>query len=654
SLKAQLCPEVSYFHISCCAHTTALWGVVSLALLLSSGCASRNSSPLPTGKSPSPTAKTTPTIQTSPATGPSVSSPLRFTDVTQQAGIRWKHNSGASGLKLMPETMGSGVTWIDFDGDGDQDLFFVNGRHWTALEIEEYRKGQWSEDEKTVFRRTHPPGTALRRVVPTSLPTQRTTSALYRNNRDGTFTDITRGSGLDVEMQGMGAAVGDYDNDGRNDLLVTSVGRNYLFRNQSTLKVPRFLEVAQQAGVRANGWSTSAAWLDYDKDGLLDLFVCRYVKWTPALDRYGTMNGRDKSYTAPFFYNGEKNLLFRNQGKGRFRDVSQRAGIALSRLKGMALGVAVCDVNSDGWLDLIVANDSEPNVLYQNNKDGTFTEAAQRAGIALDNSGNDRGGMGIDTADVDHSNRDSAIIGNFDAEMMGYYYNQGKGVFADIGPATAIGQASKTYSIFGCVFLDGDNDTWPDIMTASGHIDPQIDGIRGTFYALRPLLFQNFGRGEFQEVGSVAGEAFNLPRVGRGLACADYDLDGDVDVVMTTNNGAPVLWRNDVAEPAASHRSIRIELRGSQSNRSAIGTLIKVKTGADVQRLWVRSGSSYLSQNELPITVGLGKADSADSAVRWPSGKVTVLKNLDANKLYVVDEVKGSVKQQLLPRRKPH
>ncbi len=612
------------------------------------GCAARQAPPATVSHVAAPTAA-------APA-----SSTIRFTDVTAQAGIRFRHNSGAFGLKLMPETMGSGVAFLDFDGDGYQDLFFVNCRYWTQGEVKQYQAGKWSQDEITVFKRTHAPGTPRKRFAPARWPHNLTPCALYRNNGDGTFKDVTRGSGLDVAMFGMGAIVGDYDNDGHDDLYVTGLGRNYLFHN---LGKGRFREVAPQLGVQDAGWSTSAAWLDYDKDGRLDLFVCHYVKWTPSIDRFGTMNGFAKSYTAPYFYEGEMCRLFHQKADGQFEDASVRAGIrpraeALApKIKSprdwvlgvatKALGVAVCDFNNDGWPDVAVANDSQPNCLYRNEK-GKFSEVGTQLGFAYDNTGNTRAGMGIDVADMDHSNRDSIVIGNFDNEMMGLYWNR-TSVFSDIAPSTPVGLASKTFSVFGCLFADVDNDGWADILTASGHIDDQINGIRGTAYALRPLLFHNQGRAKYAEIGAQCGAALQVPQVGRGLAAADFDLDGDLDFVLTTNGGTPLLLRNDAAPQG---NAIRLRLKGTRSNRSAIGTLVKAKIGSMVLRMAVHSGGSYLSQSELPVTLGLGGAPRADGvALRWPSGKVTLLKDVDANQVLTVSEESDSVQRQPFPHR---
>lgn len=609
------------------------------------GCTSHKNA-APTGAPQQPATTTT----TGATQAPSHS--IRFTDITQEAGIKFKHNSGAFGLKLMPETMGSGVAFIDYDNDGDQDLFFVNCRYWKDKEVEEYKRGKWSLDEHTIFKRFHPEGAIPVRYVPAIRPRDFTPSQLYSNDGKGNFSNVTTGSGLDIEMYGMGACVGDYDNDGRVDLYVTGLGRNYLFRNLGNGK---FKEVAGAMGVLDKGWSTSAAWLDYDKDGWLDLFVCRYLKWTPGTDRYGTMNGRDKSYTSPSFYEGELSHLYHNEGGRKFRDVSAQSGIqnlaGATRLEaektgGNSLGVAVCDYNNDEWPDIVVANDTKPNSLFRNDKNGRFTEIGHSAGFALNIEGNTRGSMGIDTADIDHSNRDSVVVGNFDAEMIGLYYNQGKGVLSDIAPVMEVGKASLKHSVFGCTFLDVDNDGWPDVLTASGHIDPQITGVRGTAYELRPLLFHNIGKGEYREIGQQTGEALQKPLVGRGLAYADIDTDGDVDVVLTTNNGPAVLLRND-----SSHvnRSIRLALRGSKSNRSAIGTLVKVKfSEKDGLRRWVRSGSSYMSQSELPLTLGLGNHPKIPLlTLRWPSGKITRYKDVVANQSLVIDEDKGVVTRQL-------
>jgi len=588
--------------------------------------------------------------------------PIQFTDVTETAGLKFVHNNAAFGLKFLPETMGSGVAFIDYDGDGYQDIFLVNGRDWSEAEIAAYRSRKWTQEEIVRRRRVQPRG-PLVRVIPPRGPRRRTTSSLYYNNGDGTFTDVTKDSGLDREMFGMGAAVGDYDNDGRADLYVTGYGTNYLFRN---LGQGRFRDVAAQMGVRTSHFSTSAAWVDYDKDGRLDLFVCEYVRWTPLNDVYATSDGIHKAYTRPTNYAGLFQRLYHNDGK-RFTDVSAPAGIQQSEapggknslLPGSGLGVAVCDYNKDSWPDIIVANDLRPNFLFRNNKNGTFSEVAARSGIAYGPLGKPRAGMGIDAADIDHSGRESVVIGNFSGEMMGLFYNQGNGLFTDIVPHSNMAEASFYYLTFGCVFMDMDNDTWLDIFIANGHINPEADyeGM-GTTYAQRPLLFYNKG-GEagaspnqppvFEEIGLQSGEALQRRLVGRGLATADIDLDGDVDVIISGNGHGPSLLRND-----GGHRNhaLRLVLRGTRSNRSAIGAVVTAKTGKESLRHTVKSGSSYLSQSELPLTIGLGRHQQCEELlIRWPSGQETRLRGVTANQMVVVNEARGIVRRQPLRQR---
>ncbi len=562
---------------------------------------------------------------------------MEFADVTKAAGIHFQHNNGASALRLMPETNGSGVAFLDYNNDGYQDLFFVNSRDWTA---DEYQAG----------RSTFPPD--MRKFVSEQAPPPRlATSALYLNNGNGTFTDTTKNSGLGITTYGMGAAVGDYDNDGRVDLYVTAYPRNFLFHNEGN---NHFREVASQAGVQGNGWGMCCAWLDYDKDGNLDLFAGRYIRWTPQTDVYQTAKGM-KAYSNPTAYSGQSSFLYRGLGNGKFQDVTSTAGIGVRRdsqgqsepLDGKAMGVVVCDYNNDGWPDLIVANDTMRNFLFENKGGGTFKEVAQQAGISHDRFGRARAGMGIDSADVDHSNRDSIVIGNFSQEMLALYYNSGHSTFADAAPDSAIGEASRNFLTFGCLFFDFDNDGWPDILAANGHVQPNVEKIQAQeSYRQRPLLFHNesTGRLRFREIGLNSGEAMRQKLVARGLAYSDFDLDGDLDVVITTNNGAAHLWRN---EGGNQNNTLRLTLRGTKSNRSGIGALVKVKTGNDVLRQWVRSGSSFLSQSELPITLGLGQNKAADGiAILWPSGAKTKLENVAANQMIVVDEDKGLVEQK--------
>jgi hypothetical protein len=614
---------------------------------------------------------------------------LRFTDITEQAGITFKHNNGAFGLKFLPETMGSGVACIDYDNDGYQDIFLVNSRFWNDAEIGAYQKGNWTQDEMEFFKRRlgNDKHGVLKKGVPAQRPRQHTASALYHNNRDGTFTDVTHQAGLDGDMYGMGAAVADYDNDGNSDLYVTGFGRNYLFRNLANGK---FQEVAEKAGVRDSGWSTSAAWFDYNKDGRLDLFVGHYLQWTPAKDLFYSSNGQEKSYSAPTMYPPESSRLYRNVGGGRFVDASAQAGILTSRpyrfeempeyvqkmgrarfeaeihrgqtrrkLFGKSLGVLVCDYNNDSWPDLLVANDGTPNYLFSNNRNGTFDEIAVRVGIALTDRGNARAGMGIDGGDIDHSGQESILIGNFAMEGLGLHKNN-DGHFIDTAPGSEVGRASLPFLTFGCAFLDTDNDGWLDIFAANGPIpDFKTESLRGDMArAQRPLIFHNLGQGRFQEVGLTSGEVLQRAIVARGLAHADIDLDGDSDVVVTTNNGRAMLLRNDtsVNEPRGGtrhngtrHNAIRLILQGTRSNRNGIDATVEARVGTETLYHRVRSGASYLSQSELPVKFGLGTRDKATAiTIRWPSGAVTHLKDVEANQFVTVNESKGIVQRKPL------
>lgn len=560
---------------------------------------------------------------------------VTFTDITQQAGIRWIHNTGAFGGKLLPETMGSGAAFIDYDADGYPDLFLVNSRDWTDAEIKAFRSGSSKQYAS---------------LVPPTVQRRRSASALYRNRGDGTFEDVTRAAGLDLVTYGMGATVGDYNNDGFEDLLVTSLDRNYLFRNEGG---KRFTEVAEQAGVKDSGWSTSAAFVDYDKDGKLDLFVCRYVEWSPATDIPCLLDGKNKSYCTPEVYPGITSRLFRNLGGGRFENVSDRAGITAPltgekrKLQGKSLGVAILDADNDDWPDIVVGNDTEPNYLFRNRGDGTFEEIGIPCGIAYPEGGRARAAMGVDAADIDQSGRHSLLFGNFTNQMLGLYINKGNGLFIDIAPISEVGRASLLFLAFGALFADVNNDGWPDIFTANGHIENEINHInRDVTYEETPLLFINMGKAQFKEAASKAGAPMRRPVVGRGAASADVDLDGNVDLLITVNNAAPVLMKNN---GETKNSSLRITLRGTKSNRSGIGSMVDVKVGSQTLHRMYRSGSSYCSQSELPLTIGLGKAAKADKiTVKWPSGLVSELTDVPANQAIVIEEGSGIVKQTSL------
>ena len=536
-----------------------------------------------------------------------------FTNVTP-AGIRFKHNSGAFGKKYLPETMGSGVAFFDADGDGWQDILLINSKNWP---------GQPAS-----------PGS----------PASTSRHALYRNNHDGTFADITARSGLAVDQYGLGVAVADYDNDGLSDVFISGLNGNKLFRNAGG---GRFTDVTAKAGVAAPGFSTSAAWLDYDRDGRVDLFVANYVDWSIATDLFCTLDGKAKSYCTPESYKGRSPVLFHNKGDGTFDDVTKAAGLYDPASK--ALGVALIDYDRDGWLDLVVANDTQPNRLYRNRHDGTFTDVGTTAGIAFNEAGVARAGMGIDAADPDGSGRASIVIGNFSNEMMALYASDANGLFIDEAPKSAVGRSSLLTLTFGCFFFDYDLDGWLDIFAANGHVADDIERVqKRVTYAQAPHLFRNQGRGKFEEVTAASGAALEEPMVARGAAYADYDLDGDLDVIVTTNNGPAKLLRND----GGTNHALRMTLRGVASNRDAIGAKVVVKL-ADGSSQWrmVKTGSSYLSQSELPLTFGLGASGAARSIdVTWPNGKTETLPAVDPNQQITVEEGKGIVRHAPLAR----
>jgi hypothetical protein len=525
---------------------------------------------------------------------------FQLTDVTAAAGITFRHNSGAYGGKLLPETLGSGCAFLDYDADGWQDILLINGMDW--------------------------PGHKR----------QRSTLQLYRNNRNGTFTDVTGAAGLDVEMYGMGVAVGDFNNDGFPDLLITCVGQNRLFRNTGK---GTFVDATRGSGLDNRlAFSTSALWFDFDRDGLLDLFVCNYVKWSAEHDVFCSLDGKTKSYCTPEAYRGETCWLFRNRGNGTFEDVTAKCGIFDSSSK--ALGVAMIDDDQDGWIDLVVANDTQPNKLYRNLRNGRFRDVGLEAGIALSPDGAARAGMGVDAGDFTGGGRQGIAITNFDNEMIGLYRPQGSGLFQDVASRAGVGAASRNRLGFGCVFADLDLDGALDLVVANGHIDETVRNIRGNVgYAQAPLLFLNDGTGAFRDVAGAAGRSFAQARVGRGLACADFDRDGDVDLLMTTNNGAPALFRNDVR---GGNRSVRFRLTGTRSNRDAIGATVRIEHGGTSQLRLVKSGASYLSQSELPVTFGVGTRDRIDRVViAWPSGATQEFRGLATGKQYDVTEGKS-------------
>jgi len=524
---------------------------------------------------------------------------FQFVDVTRQAGLNFQHNSGAYGGKLLPETLGSGCAFLDYDADGWPDILLINSMDWLGHKR------------------------------------QRSTLKLYHNNRNGTFTDVTQTAGLDVELYGMGVAIGDYNNDGFPDIFITCVGQSRLFRNTGK---GTFQDATKSAGLLNKlGFSTSAVWFDYDRDGLLDLFVCNYVRWTAEHDVFCSLDGKHKSYCTPEAYRGDTCWLFHNRGDGTFEDVTSTSGIFDTSSK--SLGVAMLDFDQDGWPDLFVANDTQPNKLYRNQRNGKFKDVAVEMGLAFSNEGKARAGMGVDIADFDNSGKPGIVVTNFDNEMIGLYRLDGKN-FDDIALQSGVGSASRNTLGFGCVFFDANLDSLVDLVVANGHIDETVRNIRGNVgYAQPPQLFLNEGNSEFRDVAAEVGGGFADSKVGRGLAVADFDRDGDLDLLLTTNNGPAYLYRND---QLAGNRSVRLHLVGTKSNRDAIGAAVHLHGNGQVQTRFVRSGSSYLSQSELPLTFGLGKAHSVEKlVVDWPSGNSEEYAKLKPGSAYQLIESKG-------------
>lgn len=560
--------------------TTRPWRLLGACALLLGACAAPSEDPGSTGPPGGPAA-----VEEA-AAAPAVNS--RFVDVTARSGIDFVHNTGAFGEKWLPETMGSGVVLFDYDGDDDLDVLLLTGTRF---------EGQAGEASR---------------------------QRLYRNEGGLRFTDVSEETGLDLEAYCLGGAAGDLDNDGDADLYLSCLGTDRLLINNDAA----FQDRSATAGLTDTyEFGASVALFDADRDGLLDVFATRYVTWSPQDDLFCTLDGQTKSYCTPESYPGASPRYYRNRGDGTFEDLTETAGILAPAAK--ALGVSVLDLDDDGWLDVAVANDTQPNLLYRNLGDGTFEEIGVLTGMAFSETGVARGGMGIDAADYDRSGRQSLVVGNFANEMVALYRNEGNQLFVDVAPVSQLGRETMLSLTFGAFFYDYDLDGWLDILALNGHLDADIERVQPKVrYAQPAQLFRNAGGGDFQQVGPEIAGDLTVPRVGRGAAYGDLDGDGDPDLVLTTNGGPAVLLENQ-----GEHGNwLQVVTRGRTSNRDGLGTVITVEAGGATQTWLVRTGSSYLSQSQVWPTFGLADATVVDRvSVVWPSGETSELAAVDVN-----------------------
>ncbi|MGC2328789.1 MAG: CRTAC1 family protein, partial [Candidatus Sulfotelmatobacter sp.] len=532
-------------------------------------------------------------------------SPVTLVDVARPAGISFQHDNAASAEKFLIETMGSGCGWIDYDQNGLLDLYLVNGAATRA------------------YSPKHP-----------------LSSALYRNNGDGTFTDVTRAAGVAAEgLFGMGVAVGDFDNDGFPDLFVLGYGRCILYHNNGD---GTFTDVTARAGVGNSGrWASSAAWFDYDNDGHLDLVIANYVDWSPERNFYcGDQGPGMRSYCHPDDFRGQPPTLYHNNGDGTFSDVSKSSGIGLKG--GNGLGVVTFDYDNDGWQDIFIANDHMPNFLFHNNRDGTFREVGYAAGVAVSADGLFEAGMGTDAADATGSGRMDLVVTHLDMQLARFYQNLGDRTFDDATLRSKIGYATYHMSGFGTRFMDYDNDGARDLFMANGHVLDNIQRYHAdTRYAEPKLMFRNNGHGIFENVSDLLGPDFQLPRVSRGAAIADFDNDGDLDILVNNNGQAPQLLRNDGGN--ANHW-LEILLIGTKSNRDGVGARVKLSAGDLMLYDQRKGGMSYQSAQDPRLHFGLGPHSNVDAIeIVWPSGNVTKLANLKGDQIIAVREDVGIV-----------
>ena len=541
---------------------------------------------------------------------------IRFTDITADAGITFRHENGAYGKKLLPETMGGGSAFFDFDSDGDQDLLLVNSQRWS-----------WD-----------PRGAAQK---PDLL-------ALYENDGTGHFKDVTAGSGLDVSLYGMGAAVADYDGDGRRDVFLSAVGANRLFHNEGGGK---FADVTESAGVAGDPgeWSTSCGWFDFDRDGDLDLFVCNYVKWTREFDEVQNfqLTGGGEAYGRPQNFEGTFPYLYRNDGGGKFTEIGEQAGLhvrnpATSVALAKSLGATFADFDGDGWLDIVVANDTVQHLMFRNQQNGQFEEMGAIAGVAFDMNGAARGAMGIDAARFRNNDAVGIAIGNFSNEMTALYVSSGSQMqFMDEAVSTGLGPNTRLELTFGVLYVDCDLDGRLDLFCSNGHLEEDINRVQPSQHYEQPQqLFWNCGPQSDTEFMPVpedkCGPDLLQPMVGRGAACADIDNDGDQDILVTTVGRSPRLLRND--QKLGNHW-LKFKLVGKGANRDAIGATIEVKLAGRTLRRGVMPTRSYLSQSELPVVFGLGEGATVESvSVTWPDGSTQPLNNLEVDRQIVVEQ----------------
>ncbi len=541
---------------------------------------------------------------------------VRFTNVARQAGLNISTIYGDERRnRYLLETTGSGAAFIDYDNDGWQDIFLVNGTRLDGLP-----------------------------------PNLNSTNRLYHNTGNGKFTDVTEKAGLIRTGWGQSVCSGDYDNDGYTDLFVSSYGKNALYRNNRN---STFTELAEKAGVANNRtrWGSGCAFLDYDRDGLLDLFVASYIDLdlkTAPLPETGPCQYKGVMVACgPPGLTGGSNTLYRNNGNGTFSDVSEKSGI--TRANGTyGLGVLTADFDNDGWTDIYVANDSAPAALYHNNKNGTFTDIGIEAGCALSIDGKPQAGMGVTAGDYNRDGWLDIFKTNFSNDTSSLYRNTGKSTFDDVTFPAGMGLNTRWLG-WGCGFVDVDNDGWADIFLVNGHVYPEVEKLTTEAgYAQPKVLYRNLQNGSFADVSQKAGEAVTSPNASRGAAFGDYDNDGDVDILINSVNARPELLR---ADSLNQNNSIKIKLVGVKSNRDGIGARIKCVTENGTQIDEVRSGGSYYSQNDLRIHFGLGKSQRVQSLeISWPGGKVETVRNVAANQLVVVKEGQGIIQASTFKR----